>query len=344
MNTAQTVLLRSPHNPVLAPLPHLPWAKHKVYNSAVYLEHNLYHLIFRAIGDDWVSRLGHATSHDGHTFTVEEEPLLVPDTKWDSAGLEDPRLTSIGRVHYLLHTAYDKDCARLALASSRDLHHWHKHGPILPDWDTPLWSTRVNAQAKNWSKAGALFPQKVNGRYLLYFGDHHIWPAWSDNLTQWSPDQEPVLSPRPGFFDAGYLEMGPPPILTDKGWLIIYHGINAIDDVPGQPRIYCLGAALLDKENPAKVIARSAKPLLQPEGHERVGLIDIIEGGFEMLNTLSHEELERRAEEGLLPQAVFCCGAILKDGQVQIYYGAADTSLGQASSSLEDILAHLQPA
>lgn len=329
-------------NPIISAKPTIPWSSIKVYNPAVVKgKDGIIHLIFRAIGNDWKSRLGYATTQNNREFTIHKNPVFQPTELYEIEGTEDPRVTHIDGQYVMAYTAYDGKCARLALATSPNLLNWTRLGPILPTWTIGFWQS-ISHNENNWSKAGALFPEKINNHYLMFFGDHHIWPAYSSNLTNWKPSEHPVLSPRQEYFDAGYIEMGPPPIKTDQGWLVLYHGIQRLDDVPHDPRIYRLGAALFDIANPEKLLWRCSRPLLEPKGDEQIGLVDALqyEGGFDRIEKLSPSQLQQKIETGDSPLAIFCCGAFLENNIVHMYYSSMDTAINLAIISLQDILEH----
>jgi predicted GH43/DUF377 family glycosyl hydrolase len=312
------MLERSSANPILTPQPDVAWCSQKVYNPAVTYDGETYTMLFRAVGNDWISRLGFATSLDGVSFTASAEPIMKPQRPWEAMGCEDPRLSRLGQRYYLSYTAFDGQTARAALAHS------------LPGWQANPRPT----VADDWSKSAALFPQMIGKRYWLYFGDSQVWAASSDDLNHWDVLKTPVLSRRAGSFDAGYVEMGPPPILTKRGWLVLYHGIDRAD----AERTYALGAALFAHDDPLKLLWRSTHPLLTPsEAYETSSLIDVIDGGFATLKTLSLIDREALAHQHRLPKAVFCCSALLQNGRLRLYYGAGDTVIGLAEVDLEAV-------
>lgn len=324
------MLMRSSLNPILTATPTLDWSSKKVYNCAVYKENGSYRMLFRAIGDDWISRFGLAESTDGTTFTVHPSPVMSPFYPWEELGCEDPRIVKINDIYWVTYTAYDGETARVALCLSADLHNWHDRKLLFPDWHQ---QQRENLPP-DWSKAAAIFSRQINDRYYLFFGDSHIWPAVSDNLTDWEPSTTPVLSARDNHFDSAYVEMGPPPILTDRGWLVLYHGVNSFDN----QRVYSLGAALFDTDDPLKLLWRSDSPILEPnEPYEVLGMIDIVDGGFDTLKTIALTDLERMAHEHRLPKAIFCCGAILEDDELRLYYSGGDTVICTALIDLESV-------
>lgn len=326
------MLIKSALNPIITAPVDLKWANKKVYNTAAIFFNNNYHLFFRAIGDDYISRIGHAVSKDGEHFDIYPEPFFEPIEKWEIKGCEDPRITKVDNNYVMTYTAYDGLTARVGLTTSTDLINWSSRKVLFPDWREGHWA---DPSQKAWNKAATIFPKKVNGKYLLFFGDDDIWQAYSDNLLDWTPVLKPVLGPRKGYFDSGYIETGPPPILTEHGWLIIYHGI----DNRGSGRVYRIGAVLSLYEDPTKIIWRSSKPILEPiESYERIGQIDIIEGGMDRLKTINEKELRRLSAKGELPEAVFCCGAILVGNELKLYYSGSDTVLCLATGKLSDIL------
>ncbi len=324
------MLKRYSKNPIISAGPNHKWFSKKAYNCAVVKRDNVYQMLFRGVNGDWISRILLATSSDGINFTIHPDPVIVPEHAWEKRGCEDPRMIYLNGKYWATYTANDGATARTAIASSADLYGWEKHSLMFPQLAHPQ---RENLPG-DWSKAAAIFPEKINGQYYLLFGDNHIWSASSDNLINWRPSSVPVLSARRGFFDSAYVEMGPPPIRTKNGWLALYHGIDQFSE----RRTYCLGAALLSFDNPLKVIWRCQKPILEPtETYETVGLIDLLPGGYKVLQTMSDSDINALAEKNLLPKAVFCCGAIREDDIIRLYYGAADTRICMATIDLQTI-------
>jgi len=325
------MLERNVHNPILSARTDLRWCSKKVYNCAVYKEGHTYRMLFRAIGDDWISRLGLAESTDGVTFTIISSPTMSPEQVWETHGCEDPRMVKLNGTYYVAYTAFDGVTARAVLTSSPDLYKWGERRLLFPNWK----QSQHGPLRTDWSKAAALYPTKIGDMYYLLFGDEHIWAATSSNLVDWSPAPQPVLSAREDHFDAAYVEMGPPPILTPRGWLVLYHGIDSLNNY----RTYALGAALFASNNPSRLLWRCDSPILTPtESYETVGMIDIIEGGFDRLKSLELSDLQKLEAERKLPRAVFCCGALLENDVVRLYYSGGDTVICTATIDLESIL------
>lgn len=324
------MLIRYDNNPIISADPNSKWFPEKVYNSTVIKKDGTYNMLFRGVGADWISRILLATSHDGVKFEVDQTPVLVPENPWEARGCEDPRMVYMNGKYWTTYTAFDGTTARAAIASSYDLHNWQKHNLMFPQLAHPQ---RENLPG-DWSKAAAIFPEYINGHYYVLFGDNHIWPAISDNLVNWQPISIPVISARNGYFDEAYVEMGPSPIRVDKGWLIFYHGIDNFS----AERIYRLGAALLNPDNPQDVIWRCNKPILEPkEIYETVGYSDLVPGGYHALSNMTEADIDRLADEKRLPEAIFCCGSVLEGDLVRLYYGAGDTRICTATIDLETI-------
>lgn len=344
------MFIRSKNNPILKPNKKHAWEAKKVYNAGI-IYNNYYHLFYRAVSNDWRSSIGYAVSQDGIKFKRLARPVLMPEKIYETRGTEDPRITKIDNTFFMTYTGYDGRCARLCLATSHDLKSWRKHGPILKNWDfikaggfiVPWDEARNKYPIQTaWSKAGAIFPKKINNQYLMLFGDSNIWFAYSKDGSKWQAKKEPFLTPQTEkYFNFKHLEMGPPPIQTSKGWLILYHGISV--NKHGQI-IYQLGYLLLNLNNPSKIIYRATRPIFQPtKSYRKNNLIDIaIPGGLASLVKMSSRELYqfiyRTRQTGIMPKVIFCCGALIKRKNLQIYYGDNDSVVATATTPLKNIL------
>lgn len=254
-----------------------------VFNPTVIVEDGIFYMLYRA--EDWkgVSRIGLAESKDGINFVRRPEPVLSPTERYEIwGGCEDPRVVKIKDTYYLTYTAYNGWRAKLALATSTDLVHWEKHGVIIP-WP--------------WSKAGAIVPWKINGRYVMYFGDSSIWIAYSDDLIDWDVVNEPVMKTRSDHFDSRGIEPGPIPIMTEQGILLIYNGWN--DNIT-----YKVGAVLFSVDDPTRVLKRLDQPILEPT--------------------------EVSELQGQVPNVVFASSLVQHEGVLYLYYGGADSCIGVA--------------
>jgi len=313
------MFVRSSHNPILKPDKKISWRSLKVYNPAVLFENKKYHLFYRAVDQERRSSIGYGHSKDGVKYILEKQPRLNRNGKLEARGVEDPRLTKIGKEYLLTYTAYDGDYAKLALARSQNLIKWHKFGTMLPQWDlfraggfSVNWDEARVKDNPKWCKAGGIFSDKFDGKYLMLFGDSNMWFAEASDLMHWHTDTKPFIKKRTGFFDSVHIEMGPPPIKTKHGWFVLYHGVD-------NNIVYRLGYLLLDLKNPRKIIKRSEQPIFEPqEPYELTGLIDIAKGRN--------------------PKVIFCNGAVLTGDTLKIYYGAADSVVCTATAPLKEII------
>lgn len=293
---------RSKNNPILKPIKKHKWESLKVYNCGAIYEDNKYHLFYRAVGTgrDWHSSIGYAVSSDGEHFKRFDKPLLSPQCKLEKRGLEDPRITKVGNTYFMAYAAYDGIEPRLNIATSKDLKNWKKQGQAFADFHFikmggvfPKWhhgklrNSRIPQGQDERSKAGGIFPEKIKGKFWMLFNEHRIWLAYSNNGLEWTAVPGPFLKPRRGdYFDNFFVEMGPPPIKTKYGWLVIYHGID-------KKIYYRLGYLLLDLKEPHKILYRSKKSIFGPsKPYELSGIVDILPGGLKAMQKMSKKELQ----------------------------------------------------
>jgi predicted GH43/DUF377 family glycosyl hydrolase len=257
-------------------------------------------MLYRAQDASGTSRLGYAESTDGIHFTRRPEPVLSPETDYEKdGGVEDPRLVLINGTDYLTYTGYNKKDAQLCLATSSDLVHWGRKGVLLPAYKGK-WNV-------GWTKSGAILPEKINGRYWMYWlgttadKTDQMGLSYSDDLLHWTEATDtPVLPSRPGKFDARVVEPGPPPILTAQGIVLVYNGAD-------DHLVYRTGVAIFDRQDPRKLVARTDQPIFAPEKEwEKVGQV---------------------------PNVVFVEGLSRKGDRFLFYYGAADKYIGVAEAS-----------
>ncbi|MFH1661636.1 MAG: hypothetical protein ABIA02_00860 [Candidatus Falkowbacteria bacterium] len=344
------IFTRSANNPILKPVKENGWEAKKLYNPGAIFHNGKYHLFYRAVGsgENWKSSIGYAISQNGEDFQRFDNPILLGTDDFEKRGLEDPRITKIGNKFYMTYAAYDGITPRLCTAISKDLKNWEKQGTAFSNWYFEKaggvhtkWDDNGNIFTKpkptEWSKSGALFSEKIDGKFWMLFGEYRIWFATSDDGVNYIGDQTPFLKPREGnFFDNTFVEMGPPPIRTEKGWLVLYHGIN-------DTHWYQIGFLLLDLKNPRKVLFRSSKPVFRPEqDYEMSGIVDVLPGGLAMMQKMSEEGLKtflaKHDAKGTMPRVTFCCGATPVDNILRIFYGASDSVICTATASIDDIL------
>jgi predicted GH43/DUF377 family glycosyl hydrolase len=280
-------LIRYKNNPILTPKKERKWESFAVYNCGVFYDGKIVHMLYRAVGEDRVSRLGYAFSKDGINFNRYPKPVLEPypslkylkGTKWGCRGIEDPRITFLENKFYVtfIYTSPKWQGARACLATTKDFKKFKKMGEIIPEID---------------DRNVVLFSEKIKGKYVIY---HRIlpsiWIAYSDNLKKWY-GHKIIMTPRKNEWDCFKIGAAGPPIKTEKGWLLFYHGVD-------EKGIYRLGVALFDLEDPTKLIARQKEPILEPQTYEELW--------------------------GQVPNVIFSCGVIEKDEKYWLYYGAADT-------------------
>lgn len=294
-------LRRHPANPVLKPNPFNDWEALNVFNPSVVVHNGLFHMHYRAQGTDYVSRIGYAVSTDGVNWNRLQRPVLEPAAEFEARGVEDPRVTAIGGRFYMAYTAYGRAGAHPEVgqtatgitpmyAVSDNLVTWERIGPVVVGED---------------NKDHALFPARVGGRYVTFHRrPPSIWLAFSEDLRSWG-DHAEIMRPRPGEWDGKRIGAGGPPIRTDAGWLIVYHGYD-------ESHVYKMGTALLDLEDPRRVLKRPRSPVLEPQ-----------------------ETWETRGD---VPNVVFGTANPVVDGEVYLYYGAADRVIGLATAPLDELL------
>jgi predicted GH43/DUF377 family glycosyl hydrolase len=273
-------------------------------------------LLYRAHGDDLVSRIGIATSDDGRTFAREAEPVLEPEHDYESKGCEDPRLAHIEGVWHLTYTGFDGSTALLCLATSPDLRSWTKHGPMLPDFDTWAASPLLPAirQRKPWNKAGVIHSRRLGGKWWMWFGEGAIYAATSEDLRTWTPisdELEPLHRPTPGRWDGDLVEIGAPPVETGDGLLVFLTNAAHLQDLEPRSVRYSCGQIAVRTDDPGTLYAATDEPWLTPTTMED--------------------------KVGLVGNVTFVQGLVAFRGEWFAYYGQADTTLAVATAPIERV-------
>jgi predicted GH43/DUF377 family glycosyl hydrolase len=300
------LLTRHPDNPIITAAD-LPYSANSVFNPGATMRDGETILLMRVEDRRGLSHLTVARSSDGMAGwridaapTFVAEPETYPEEIW---GIEDPRVTFIEEEQrwIVAYTAYSRGGPLVSLATTEDFETFERLGAILsPE-----------------NKDAALFPVRFDGRWALVhrpvsdgFGAN-MWISFSPDLKHWG-DHRLLLEARAGgWWDAGKIGLSPPPLKTDQGWLILYHSVRPT----ASGSIYRLGLALLDLEDPRRVLKRSSEWLFSPsETYERVGDVGNV---------------------------VFPCGWTLVDDEIRVYYGAADMSIALATGRLSELLAWL---
>ena len=317
-------LQKSLHNPIISPS-FYPWETKATFNPAAFEFNGKVYLLYRAIGEDDSSVLGYASSYDGlrigdrPTYCVYKRYLNNAEKRgasidyisgggW-SGGCEDPRLSLIGDTLYMLYTAFDGwSSVRIAMTSIllKDFRkkRWN--------WEKPVLISPPGEINKNW----VIFPEKINGKFAIL---HSITPDilidYFDDLKELDGNNfiKSNYKNKPNWkhsWDNMVRGVGPTPIKTEFGWLVLYHSMDKND-----PNRYKLGAMILDENNPTKILYKSENPILEPE-----------------------EDYENN---GIARGVVYSCGAVVKDGELFVYYGGADKFVCVASMPLKELLEDL---
>ena len=253
-------------------------------------------------GTDYLTTISHLRllfSDDGSTFyELEQYPSIFGEGEYESYGIEDCRVAKIKDTYYLTYTMVSINGVGVGLRTTKDWKKFEKKGMIFSPHN----------------KDCAIFEEKINEKYFALhrpsspeLGGNYIWLAESPDAIHWGK-HKCIAKTREGKFDSKRLGAGAAPIKTEKGWLVIYHGAT-------MENRYCLGAILLDLEDPSKIIARSEEPIMEP--------------------------IAEYEQTGFFGNVVFTNGHIVKGDTIQMYYGASDEFVCQANFSIKEILTHL---
>jgi predicted GH43/DUF377 family glycosyl hydrolase len=315
-----------------------------VLNPAVILDNGKIHLFYRALAKNNFSSIGHCILSDYRTIELRSEsPVLIPEFEYEKHGVEDPRIVKIDHLFYLTYTSYDGINALGTLAISEDLKSWKKLGIIVPK--IPYKKFKLLAESQGtiaekyrrfnklpaphpkdkdvflWDKNVIFFPRKIKGKFYFL---HRIRPdiqiACIENIEDLNPDfwkdyflhfkDNILLSPKYDH-ELSYIGGGCPPVETEHGWLMIYHGVH--DTVEGY--VYSACAALLELDHPENEISRLPYPLFKPE--------------------------EKWELKGEVDNVCFPTGTVVENDTLHIYYGAADKRIAVASLSIPELLKEL---
>jgi predicted GH43/DUF377 family glycosyl hydrolase len=308
MTDPEPLFVRSALNPILTRAA-LPYPANSVFNPGATRIGDETLLLLRVEDLRGISQLHVARSADGESdWRFDPEPLLKADVDRDPEetwGCEDPRLTWIPEREEwaIAYTAYSRRGPLVCLATTRDFRGARRLGPVMPPED----------------KDAALFPVRFGGRWAMIHrpsplrGGAHMWLSWSPDMRHWG-DHKLLLEAHDGaWWDAGKIGLGPPPLETPEGWLIMYHGVRLTSDGP----IYRAGLALLDLDDPGIVLRRGEEWVFAPEAP------------YEVI--------------GDVGRVVFPCGWILDEAadRLRLYYGGADSVVGLARARFSDVMARV---
>ena len=312
-NPEAKTLVRHSGNPLLSPIKEHPWESKYVLNTAAFRVNDRVYLLYRAYGDDLVSRIGLAVTDGYNVLERLSEPVFVPQDRTEEKGVEDPRVTIIDHKIYMMYTAYDGVIAQVAAATiglddliNRKFDKWERKGLVFQNI---------------WDKDAILFPDKINGKYIIYHRiEPSIWMVQMDKLEFPAPKKKHfiIMGPRlGGMWDSLKIGAGSQPIKTQYGWLLIYHGVD-------RNKVYRLGVVLTDLANPERILYRSPNPVLSPETEYEIG----------------------KREGSWVSNVVFTCGAVPAEDkevldagdEILVYYGAADTHICLATGRVGDLI------
>jgi predicted GH43/DUF377 family glycosyl hydrolase len=304
------LFVRHPGNPILS-ADDLPYPANTVFNPGAARVDGETVLLLRVEDLRGISRLQVARSKDGLSdWRMDEKPLLEPDLAHPEEvwGCEDPRLVFLPEreAWAITYTAYSNRGPLVSLAMTTDFRQAERLGPVMPPDD----------------KDAALFPHRFDGRWIMIHrpapleGLAHIWISYSPDLRHWG-DHAVLLEAREGaWWDAGKIGVGPPPLATPAGWLVMYHGAHST----ASGLIYRVGLALLDLDHPEIVLRRSDEWVMAPVApYESVGDVD---------------------------KVVFPNGWVLDEeaDRLDLYYGAGDSVVGAATARFGDVLEYVKHA
>jgi beta-1,2-mannobiose phosphorylase / 1,2-beta-oligomannan phosphorylase len=317
------VIKKFKSNPIIAPIINHPWESRATFNSAALFEDGKVHFLYRALGDKDLSVLGYANSSDG--LTIDErssEPAYIPREPFETpggntfnsfaehfasgggyGGVEDPRITRVEDKVYLTYVAFNGATNPRSAISSINVDDF-----LRQDWDKWAKPKLISAPGMT-NKSAVVFPRKINGKYVVF---HRVYP---NILVDYLDDLEfneflqghHFIPPRKHFWDSKKIGAGAPPLETKDGWLLIYQSVGYQD-----PSKYKVGAMMLDKDNPSKVLYRTNAPIIEPD-----------------------QDYEN---EGFKRGVVYPCGAVIMKDKLHIYYGGADTVVCAASADLNNFL------
>jgi predicted GH43/DUF377 family glycosyl hydrolase len=326
--TFSILLKKHENNPIIQPNPNNKWESRATFNSAALYEDGKVHFVYRALGDSDLSVLGYATSKDGVTIDERlDEPIYIPREPFETpggnkfktfaehfasgggyGGIEDPRITKVDDTIFMTYVAFDGATPPRAALTSIPVEDfldrkWDK-------WETP----KLISAPGMVNKSAVLFPEKINGKYVML---HRVYPnILVDELDDLKFDKGYLtghyfIPPRKRFWDSKKVGAGAPPIKTKDGWLLIYQSVGYQDSSR-----YKIGAMVLDKDNPGKVLYRTNNPIISPDQ--------------------SYEN------DGFKAGVVYPCGAVVKDNNLFVYYGGADSVVCAAEANLDTFLEQMK--
>lgn len=292
-------LTRVSKEPILKPIEKHPWERAAVFNAGAVYKDGLFHMVYRAtdIGGherfgEYINSFGYAVSKDLLQWSRYSQPILKNDVPQELRGPEDPRIVRIDDLFYMTYVGFANRFPgdyRICLAISEDLVHWERQGVLLDEEN----------------KNASLFPEKIKGEYLLLHRRHpDIWISSTKDLKTFY-NHTKIMTTLPDDWQCTRIGIAGPPVHHPQGWLLFYHAVDRLNQ-------YRLGVALLDYENPRKVLARQSVPVIEPE--------------------LEWEK------NGYVPNVIFSCATIENEDRYTVIYAGADTVIGAAYVMKSDVV------
>jgi len=343
------------------------WEERAVLNpSVVQDKEGTEHIFYRAVAKNWVSSIGYAKIKNGKIERFYK-PVMRPTRSYERKGIEDPRVTKIGNVYYMLYIAFDGKDARIAYAISKDLKKWEKKGIISPNISVnearklvkikkyrDKWKKQeiCGSRVALWDKDAILFPKKINGYFVML---HRFLPDiqivkfkkfselkkdnfWRDYIANLSEGKDDVSLYRRYDWEGEHIGAGAAPIETKKGWLLIYHGVS-LKKMAFLSRIFHK-----TRYNLCGVFHRLRNRRLPLVYHVGVALLDLKNPETE-INRLKKPLFSPSyswEKKGDVNEVVFPEGVSIKGNNLRIYYGCADTRIGLAEINLKKLLSRLK--
>lgn len=333
-------LKKHANNPILSPKEDSWWETRCVLNPAVVYDEEMkkFVMVYRSAGDDKRHEIcfGLAISSDGvHFVRQSDKPVFAPDRYEPDGGcVEDPRIVKLGDAYYMTYAArtyapgqYWLDLENLSPCYTDETDVIAEETPYFAKKNITVSYLAMTKDFKKYKRLGRitettvddrdvlLFPEKVNGKYVLVRRPKYktdlvkmpsIWIAFGDDLLEY--DKPELLMTGKEWWETARIGAGCPPIKTEKGWFMLYHGVD-------DKGIYRVGAILMDLNDPRKILARTKDYIMEPEE------------GYET--------------EGLYNGCVFPTGNVVKDGILYVYYGCADKYVSLATANFDELVNYL---
>lgn len=332
-DTTAPLIGASSNSSFVCPITKAPvkWEEKGVLCACATVKDGKVYLFYRAEDNSrlphWgTSRIGMAISNDGKNFVRQPAPVLYPDNdlmlkyEWPG-GCQDPRIVKTDEGKYLLtYTSWDGRFARLSIAMSTDLIHWEKKGLAFNRYANGKYND-------TWTKAGAIvcrqegdqfIATKINGKYWMYYGEYGLHIATSTNLINWDVQEDSSGNPRtvlpliPGKWNSYVTESGAFACITEKGILMLLNGgtRDGLLDFGLKGSVWAMGQVLFDKNDPARVVARTTKDFFHPERNYEIKYVGENGGGNS--------------------NVTFIEGLIWFHNEWRFYYGCADSFVASA--------------